>query len=184
MEALGQLTGGIAHDFNNLLRAMQGNFALIRKRPDDSERVRMLAEEGISAARRGGSLTAQLLAFARSQQTMVRPGLKPVLEGMQDLLQRSLGPAATVSVEVEDPGFAAIVDPAQLERAVLNLAINARDTMSEGGAITITAEALHKEDDPELSPGDYVLVCARDTGAGMTPEVARPVSVRRWSMTS
>ncbi|EYD75581.1 hypothetical protein Rumeso_02857 [Rubellimicrobium mesophilum DSM 19309] len=174
MEALGQLTGGIAHDFNNLLQAVQGSLALIRKRPDDPERVRLLAEQGIEATRRGGNLTAQLLAFARSQQLAIRPvPIARALERMRDLLQRSLGPLAVVSVEVEDPTLSALVDPTQLEMAILNLAINARDAMPDGGAVTFRAAAEHKEDDPELPPGDYVLVCVTDTGVGMSPEVAR-----------
>nr|WP_281282905.1 PAS domain-containing protein [Rubellimicrobium rubrum] len=174
MEALGQLTGGIAHDFNNLLQAVQGSLALIRKRSDNPERVCLLAEQGMEAARRGGSLTAQLLAFARSQQLAVKPvQVAQALEGLQDLLQRTLGPMSLVRIETPDRNLAALADPTQLEMAILNLAINARDAMPEGGTISISAEAQNKDDDPELPPGDYVLICVRDTGTGMTPEVAQ-----------
>jgi PAS domain S-box-containing protein len=174
MEALGQLTGGIAHDFNNLLQAVQGSFALIRKRPADPERVQMLAEQGIEAARRGGSLTAQLLAFARSQQLAVRPvPVTQALEGMHDLLRRTLGPMTVIELEMPDRHIVAQADPTQLEMAILNLAINARDAMPEGGRITISAKACRIEEDPELPPGHYVLLSIKDTGTGMVPEVAR-----------
>ncbi len=174
MEALGQLTGGIAHDFNNLLQAVQGSFALILKRPEDAERVRSLAEQGVQATRRGGSLAAQLLAFSRSQKLERRPlPMAAALEGMEGLLRRTIGPMTTIVLRPVEPDLVATVDPTQLEMAILNLAINARDAMTEGGTITIGADAMLVGSDPELAPGPYVVVVVEDTGTGMSPEVAR-----------
>lgn len=173
MEALGQLTGGIAHDFNNLLQAVQGSLALIAKRPAEAERVRTLAEQGLQATRRGGTLASQLLAFSRSQRLeMQAVPIGAALTGMQDLLQRSLGPLVAISIAPGAEALVAEVDPTQLEMAVLNLCINARDAMPEGGRIDISARALRVEADAELAPGDYVAVEVRDWGLGMTREVA------------
>jgi PAS domain S-box-containing protein len=174
MEALGQLTGGIAHDFNNLLQAVQGSFALILKRPDDVERVLSLAEQGLQATRRGGSLAAQLLAFSRSQKLERRSvPVRAALVGMEDLMRRTLGPMTGVNLQPIEPELVASVDPTQLEMAILNLAINARDAMPEGGTITIEAERQVIAADPELEPGDYIVIRVADTGVGMSSEVAR-----------
>ncbi len=173
MEALGQLTGGIAHDFNNLLQAVQGSFALIAKRPGEPERVRMLAEQGMLAARRGGGLTAQLLAFARSRQVDVRPiALGEALAGLGHLLRPSLGPMIEVALEPPEEGLAVVADATQLEMALLNLGINARDAMPEGGTVTIRAHPRRIDVELGLPPGDYVAVEVADTGAGMPREVA------------
>jgi PAS domain S-box-containing protein len=173
MEALGQLTGGIAHDFNNLLQAVQGSFTLIAKRPGEPERVRMLAEQGLRAARRGGGLTGQLLAFARSRQVDVHPvALGAALADLGHLLRPSLGPMIAVAVEPPEDGLAAVADATQLEMALLNLGINARDAMPGGGTIAIRARPQRIDADPDLAPGEYVVVEVRDTGAGMAREVA------------
>jgi len=172
METLGQLTGGIAHDFNNLLQSVQGSLDLIDRRPEDADRVRRLAAAGLEAAGRGARLTAQLLAFSRAQKLEMRPlDLASVAAHLGEILPSALGPAARVVFDFEDAPMAVVADVTQLEVAVLNLCINARDAMPDGGDVTVRTRRAWIGDDPELPPGDYVLLSVSDTGAGMTPEV-------------
>ncbi|HXA39000.1 MAG TPA: response regulator [Phenylobacterium sp.] len=173
MEALGQLTGGIAHDFNNLLQVVHGAFELIRRRPDDTDKVAAWSENGIAAAERGASLTRQLLAFSRSQKLELRPFVvADLIAEMHDLLVRTLGPDIVLAVALDETRAAVMSDRTQLELAVLNLAINARDAMPDGGRLTIstTIRAIGPGD-PVLEPGDYVDLSVADTGDGMAPEV-------------
>ncbi len=172
MEAMGQLTGGIAHDFNNLLGAVVGNLDLIRRRHDDPAKVQRWAEAGLQAAERGAKLTGQLLAFSRAQRLQLQP-VNPaqLINGMQDMLARTLGPMVRLSVDLDQDGMLVLSDPTQLEMAVLNLAINARDAMPDGGDLTIATRPVHMRKDAEIAEGDYVELCVSDTGAGMTPEV-------------
>lgn len=168
MESLGQLTGGVAHDFNNLLMAVLGNLALLKKRLPVTPPTTRLIDGAIRGAERGATLTKRMLAFARRQE--LKPAavdLRALVEGMEDMLRRSLGP--TVGIEVAlDPALPYIrVDPSQFELALLNLALNARDAMSEEqGRLDIAA---HRERDevPGLADGDYVCISVADTGAGM-----------------
>ena len=173
MEALGQLTGGIAHDFNNLLQVVHGAFELIRRRPDDTDKVATWSENGIAAAERGASLTRQLLAFSRSQKLELRPFVvADLIAEMHDLLVRTLGPDIVLAVALDETRATVMSDRTQLELAVLNLAINARDAMPEGGRLTIsTAIRTVGAGDPVLEPGDYVDLSVADTGEGMSPEV-------------
>lgn len=171
MDAIGQLTGGIVHDFNNLLGAVVGSFDLIRRRPADTDRVRRCADAGLQAAERGAKLTGQLLAFSRAQRLEIKPVIvSAVVEQMRDLLDRTLGPMIRLKVELEGDG-AALSDPTQLEMAILNLAINARDAMPDGGDLTIRTGSRRIDKDVELEPGDYVELAVQDTGSGMPPEV-------------
>ncbi|MBL6079033.1 response regulator [Belnapia sp. T18] len=171
MEAVGQLTGGVAHDFNNLLAAILGSLDLAERRVAD-ERVLRLLRNAMQAARRGAGLTAQLLAFARRQRLEARPtDLNRVLSGMGDLLHRTLGGRIGVSLHLAKELWPAMADAGQLELAVLNLAINARDAMPEGGELSIETCNL-----PAASGrGDRVAVAVRDTGTGMPPEVLERV---------
>ncbi|MBW6531388.1 PAS domain S-box protein [Sphingomonas sp. RRHST34] len=177
MEAVGQLTGGLAHDFNNLLTGVMGNLELVqarlaRGRHDDLERF-VLAAQG--ASRRAASLTQRLLAFSRRQTLDPRPtDVNRLIAGMEELLQRSIGPTSAIEV-IAAPGlWTAMIDATQLESAILNLAINARDAMPEAGRVTIaTANRWIDESDArelELEPGPYLSVAVSDTGTGMAPE--------------
>ena len=173
MEALGQLTGGIAHDFNNLLQVVQGAFELIRRKADDTAKVASWAQNGIAAAERGASLTRQLLAFSRSQKLELRPFVVADLIGeMRELLVRTLGPDIKLSVELEEGRALVMSDRTQLELAVLNLAINARDAMPAGGGLTIRTHLRSlPPGDPVLAAGEYVELSVADTGQGMSREV-------------
>ncbi|HUB50450.1 MAG TPA: ATP-binding protein, partial [Acetobacteraceae bacterium] len=174
MEAVGQLTGGVAHDFNNLLTAVLGSLQMIVKRTDDPQ-IRRFAENARRAAERGARLTQQLLAFSRRQRLAPEPvDLPRLLSGISDLLTRAVG--ATVSLQTRfaadlPPAF---VDPTQLELALLNLAINARDAMPDGGTLTLDSFALPSVPPnlaENLAPGAYIAIAVTDTGTGMTPDV-------------
>jgi PAS domain S-box-containing protein len=174
MEAIGQLTGGVAHDFNNLLTAVIGNLELLQG-CNLTTRATSLVQAALRSALRGGQLTQQLLAYARRQNLRPRPvDVNSVIDGMSDLLQRSLG--GLVQVETDLPGdvWPATSDPAQLELVVLNLAINARDAMPDGGQLRIATSNVSQPDMARLDaldPGDYVRIVVTDNGTGMTREV-------------
>jgi signal transduction histidine kinase len=175
IEAVGQLTGGVAHDFNNLLTVLIGNIDLVRKTAAlDPATVERLAAMR-AAAERGATLTGRLLAFARRQPLSPRVvDLNAAVAGMQGLLESALGPRMRIETRLAPDLWPAIVDPTQFELVVLNLVINARDAMPEGGIVTVQTgnahrgPALHAEEPAE---GDYVMVTVRDTGLGMLPEV-------------
>jgi PAS domain S-box-containing protein len=171
MEALGQLTGGIAHDFNNLLTVIVGGLDMIAKQVQDEKLLRY-ATSALSAAERGARLTAQLLAFSRVQRLEVRPTyVGPLVEEMRPLLRNVLGPGIEKTFDLDPHLTPVLADPTQLEVAVLNLAINARDAMPDGGTLTISSRKRRIGDDPELEPGTYIELSITDTGVGMTPEV-------------
>src|SRR5438309_2848975 len=171
MEALGQLTGGIAHDFNNLLTVVVGGLDIIAKRTHDAK-LKQYAENALAAAERGARLTGQLLAFSRVQRLEVRPThVAPLIENMRPLLRNVLGPGITKQFELDTAMMPVMADPTQLEVAVLNLAINARDAMSDGGVLSFSSRPLRVRDDPDLEPGDYVELTITDTGIGMSPDV-------------
>ena len=172
MEALGQLTGGIAHDFNNLLTVVVGGLDIIAKKVQDAK-LKRYANNALSAAERGARLTAQLLAFSRVQKLEVRPTyIEPLIEHMRPLLRNVLGPAVTKRFDLDRNMIPIMADPTQLELAVLNLAINARDAMPGGGTLYFTTRPVTVADDPEMTDGDYIELAMRDTGSGMSNEVA------------
>ena len=173
MDALGQLTGGIAHDFNNLLQAVQGSLELIRRRAADVVKVQQLVEGGLRATDRGAKLTSQLLAFSRSKQLDLQPLLiADMVADMRDMLQRSLGSAMDLRLDLDAKASPVMADRTQLELAVLNLAINARDASPAGGSIVVrTRYCAIVTADPDLKPGAYVQLSVSDTGKGMSPEV-------------
>lgn len=172
MEAMGQLTGGIAHDFNNVLAAVVGSFDLILRGADVTGSTHRYAEAGLAAAQRGTKLTAQLLAFSREQKIELRPlNLSRLVEGMTELLRRTLGPMVRLQLQLRHPQVGVLTDATQFEMAVLNLAINARDAMPGGGDLIISSTMARIEDDAVLKAGDYVVLSVADTGEGMTAEV-------------
>ncbi|HEX8416614.1 MAG TPA: response regulator, partial [Methylobacterium sp.] len=173
MEAVGQLTSGIAHDFNNLLAAIMGSVELSERRVAD-ERVLRLLNNAMQAAQRGAKLTEQLLAFSRKQRLDTRPvDVNRILSGMADLLQRTLGGTVGVSTRLAKDLWTAKADPTRLELAVLNLAVNARDAMPDGGELTIETANLEADEmrPAGLADGDFVRLRVSDTGEGMAPEV-------------
>ena len=172
MEAIGNLTGGIAHDFNNLLQGVSGSLDLIRRKPEDTARVRRWAEAGLQASERGAKLTAQLLAFSRSQKLQLKPiDLTELLLGMRDRLGRTLGPAVHITINPEAAAANVMGDETQLELAVLNLAINARDAMPNGGELVIAMREHQVKHDADLAAGDYIELAVTDAGTGMPADV-------------
>ena len=174
MEAVGQLTGGIAHDFNNLLTVIFGNLELIQRRTDD-EKTAKLADFARQAADRAAKLTHQLLAFSRTQNLMLKAvDANALVTGMHDLLGRTIGPMVRIEMAL-DPGAPwALADANQLELAILNLSINARDAMGEGGVLTIST-GRQAAQGVDLAPGDYAVISVRDTGSGIPPDLMAKV---------
>jgi PAS domain S-box-containing protein len=178
MEAVGQLTGGIAHDFNNLLTIIIGNIELLQRRlPDDAARLRRAADHAMEGARRAATLTQRLLAFSRRQPLDPKPiDANQLVAGMSELLRRTLGETIVLETVLAGGLWRTQADPNQLENAILNLAVNARDAMPNGGKLTIeTANARLDEAYVEavsepISAGQYVLVAVSDTGTGMDQE--------------
>jgi PAS domain S-box-containing protein len=177
MEAVGQLTGGLAHDFNNLLGIVLGNLDLLAEEFEPGDEAGKLADAAIEAAMRGAELTRQLLAFSRRQPLAPKVTyLPPVLEATGSLLRRTLGEAITFELKVSDTLWPVLIDVSQLESTLLNLSVNARDAMPQGGRVTIEAanvvvDESNHEHNMEATPGEYVLIAVSDTGAGMSPEV-------------
>ncbi len=169
MESVGQLTGGIAHDFNNLLMAVMGNLEILRKRLPNDPGIRRLIDGAQQGAQRGASLTQRMLAFARQQDLRTTSAdLETLVRGMQDLLRRSLGPDNILRLQVEPRLPPAEVDAHQVELAILNLAINARDAMPDGGVIELRVDQKEVTQDMErLRPGTYLRIQIADTGIGM-----------------
>ena len=173
MEAIGLLTGGVAHDFNNLLMAVLGSLELLRKRLPDDQGMMRLVDNAMLGAQRGASLTQRMLAFARRQDIATGPvPLAELLNGMKELLGATLGAHAAVELRF-DPGIPPVIaDENQLSLAVLNLSVNARDAMPDGGTVAISAEemALRAGNDLGLAAGRYVRLAVSDTGHGMDAE--------------
>ena len=187
LQAVGQLAGGIAHDFNNMLATVLGNLELMERRVSqagddwataDTERLLRLIERATGAVTRGGQLTSRLLAFSRRQRLAARPtDVNALLQELITLATSTLGRRVQVAPDLADNLWPAMVDPSQVEAAILNLCLNARDAMPEGGRLTIqTINTVidlgsSRHADNELSPGAYVQVCISDTGIGMSADV-------------
>jgi PAS domain S-box-containing protein len=182
MEALGNLTGGVAHDFNNLLQVIHGNLELLaRDLTGQPESARRRVEHALGAVDRGAHLASQLLAFARRQPLQPRVvNIARFLHGLDDMLNRSLGEQIEIDTVIARGLWNTLVDPGQVENALLNLAINARDAMEGHGRLTIeasnvTLDAAYARLHPEAEPGEYVMLAVTDTGSGMSPEVVEKV---------
>jgi signal transduction histidine kinase len=178
MEAIGQLTGGIAHDFNNLLAGITGSLEMLRSRLSQGRiaEIDRYVTAAQGAAKRAAALTHRLLAFARRQTLDPRPvDTNRLIADMEDLIRRTMGPAITVENIGAGGLWTILVDPNQLENVLLNLCINARDAMVDGGKLTIETGNRWLDDRSararDLPPGQYVSVCVSDTGTGMSPEV-------------
>jgi PAS domain S-box-containing protein len=177
MEAIGKLTGGIAHDFNNILQVIGGNLQLLQAHVADSRSALRRLETASEAVARGAKLSAQLLAFARRQplQPVVTNAAR-VVNSMDDMFQRVLGEMIEVETVCAGGLWNTLVDPNQIENVILNLVINARDAMPDGGRLTIELGNVMLDEDyvsveSDITPGQYVMLAISDTGSGMTPEV-------------
>jgi len=178
MEATGQLTGGMAHDFNNILQVIRANLDLLKGEAGDNAAMLSRVQSATAAADRGARLTQQLLAFARRQPLTPQPtNIARLVGDLADLMRHSLGERIAIELKMADDPWNARIDAGQLENAILNLSINARDAMPDGGTVRVVVSnatldrryaALH----PDVTPGPYVLVDVSDTGTGMPPEVA------------
>ena len=172
MDGLGRLTGGIAHDFNNLLTGIITSLELIRKRIDEgrTEKVRVYAEAALNSATSAASLTHRLLAFARQQPLDTRPvDVNQHVQSLEELLGRTIGERIDLRLHLSSQPAIALVDPVQLESAVLNLVINARDALPNGGHIWVDTATIRVDDDPNLADGSYVTISVRDDGVGIAP---------------
>lgn len=168
MEMIGQLTGGVAHDFNNLLMAVLSNLDMLRKHVPDNPKALRLIEGALQGAQRGASLTQRLLAFARRQDLKVEPSnLADLVRGMIDLIERSVGPQIEIRSELPANLPAAMVDASQIELALLNLAVNAKDAMPDGGVLSIEVDEQELRAGSDLPAGSYVRLIVNDTGHGM-----------------
>ncbi|NIJ20890.1 PAS domain S-box-containing protein [Sphingomonas naasensis] len=173
MESLGQLTGGVAHDFNNLLTPIIGSLDLLRRKSAASEREQRLIGAALESAERARTLVQRLLAFARRQPLQAGPvDLGALIHGMSELIASTSGPQIKVSVDVAEALPPALADANQLEMAILNLSVNARDAMPDGGRLTLAAstETIDAEHRAELPPGRYVRLTVADSGEGMDEE--------------
>jgi PAS domain S-box-containing protein len=172
MEAVGRLTGGIAHDFNNLLTPVIGGLEILAASLEEP-RLKRLAEAALDSSRRGAKLTTQLLTFSRIQRIKMGPvSVNQVIENLRQILGHTIGSGVAIRTDLAVAPLHALCDENQLENAILNLAINARDAMPEGGTLTLSTEAMREEGAPDLEPGEYVAVTVVDTGVGMSAEIA------------
>lgn len=174
METLGKLTGGVAHDFNNLLTVVIANLELASKYTHDDSRIGRLLKVATEGAQRGASLTQRLLAFAHQQELEVEPrNLTDLIRGMTSLIERSVGSGIELDLDLPETLPLVLVDANQIELALLNLVVNARDAMLEGGRLSIRLDCVQAVDDDDLAPGHYARMAIVDTGQGMDAETLR-----------
>jgi signal transduction histidine kinase/CheY-like chemotaxis protein len=170
MDAMGQLTGGVAHDFNNLLMPIIGSLDMLQRKGVGDQRSRRMIDGALQSAERAKTLVQRLLGFARRQPLQPQPiDLAALVLGMESLLASTVGPRVRISYDLQSDLPSAVADANQLEMALLNLAVNGRDAMPEGGVLTIHVgmETFHHQHGSELRPGRYLQLCVHDTGVGM-----------------
>ncbi len=173
LQAVGQLAGGIAHDFNNLLTTIMGALDLLRGRLNPQDTSLRLVDTALQATEGASRLTGQLLSFSRRQRLTPAPtDMNATIRALSDLLEETLGQGIRIETELAESTWPALVDPSQIEAALLNLAANARDAMPDGGTLTITTSNLTTDAHGALAAGDYVAVQVSDTGAGMSEDIA------------
>ncbi len=181
MDAIGQLTGGIAHDFNNLLGIIIGNLDFLKRLVGDNDKSLKRVDSASKAALRAADLTRQLLGFSRKQSQETRPtDVNQVIRGMESLIARSVTPAVEVELQLTDAPWRTHIDPGDLEDALLNLILNARDAMPQGGKLTIETanrqlDAAYTELNPTIAPGDYLQLAVSDTGSGIPVEIMEQI---------
>ncbi|TWC76354.1 phospho-acceptor domain-containing protein [Rhizobium sp. SJZ105] len=181
MEALGNLTGGVAHDFNNLLQVVSGNLQLLSKDIDGNRRAEQRLQNALAGVARGAKLASQLLAFGRRQPLEPKVvNVRKLIQNMDDMLRRALGEEIELETVVSGGLWNTLIDPSQLENAILNLAINSRDAMEGRGRLTIeTGNAVlddnYARSHDDVRPGQYVLVAVTDTGSGISPDIIEHV---------
>jgi signal transduction histidine kinase len=180
MEAIGNLTGGVAHDFNNLLQVVSGNLQLLAKDIAGNERAERRVANALAGVGRGAKLASQLLAFGR--RSALQPKVVNIgrfVSGMDDMLRRALGDAIEIETAIAGGLWNTLIDPTQIENALLNLAINARDAMDGAGKLTIEAGNAFPDDTyvrgQDVAAGQYVMLAVTDTGTGMAPDVMAKV---------
>jgi len=174
--AVGHVTSGITHDFNNLLQALHAGFELIRRKADNPEQVKRLAQGGLKTVTRGSDLIAQLLTLSRDEAPAVAPiRVTPHLDSMREFLASAIGPAVDLQFDLTAPAATVVCDRTQFEAAVLNIIVNARDAMNNHGRIAIGTRVIEIDGDDELAPGTYMEISIADNGPGMAPQVANRV---------
>jgi signal transduction histidine kinase/CheY-like chemotaxis protein len=177
MEAVGQLTGGVAHDFNNILTVITSTIEILGDAVAGDRRLAEIAKSINEAAGRGAQLTQRMLAFARKQPLQARTiDLNEIVEQMAPMLRRTLGEDVTIQTDLADGLWHAVADPSQVEDAILNLALNARDSMPMGGRLVVETSNVHLDEqyaahNVDVAPGDYVAMLVTDSGTGMSPDV-------------
>jgi PAS domain S-box-containing protein len=172
MEAVGRLTGGLAHDFNNLLTPVIGGLEMLVASVEEP-RLKRLAETALESSRRGAKLTTQLLTFSRIQRIRMAPvSVNQVIDNLRQILRHTIGSEVAIRTELSPAPLHALCDENQLENAILNLGINARDAMPDGGILTLSTEIVRESGSADLDAGEYVRITVADTGVGMPPDVA------------
>ena len=181
MEEIGQLTGGVAHDFNNMLGVIMGNLDLLRDRVGNDSKALKFVDAAYRGVERGASITKKLLSFSREEpQTQTLTNVNQFISGMKEMIAKSLTPQIRVETNLADDIWPVNIDPGELEDMLLNLSLNARDAMPDGGVLVIetgnkTLDEVYTEANPGSAIGDHTMICVSDTGCGMSKEMIQHI---------